>query len=59
MFVLESNSTKVTPARVAIGRLRAAHANIIGVVLTKFEMRRASYGYSYGYGYGDKGAATA
>ena len=59
VFVLESNSTKVTPARVAIGRLRAAHANIIGVVLTKFEMRRASYGYSYGYGYGDKGAATA
>ncbi len=59
VFVLESNSTKVTPARVAIGRLRAAHANIIGVVLTKFEMRRASYGYSYGYGYEDKGAATA
>lgn len=60
VFVLESHTTKITPARVAIGRLRSAHANIIGVVLTKFETRRASYGYSYGsgYGYGDKGAAS-
>ena len=55
VFVLESHSTKITPARVAVGRLRSAHANIIGAVLTKFEARRASYGYSYGYGYGDKG----
>lgn len=55
VFVLESHATKITPARVAIGRLRSAHANIIGAVLTKFESRRASYGYSYGYGYGDKG----
>jgi polysaccharide biosynthesis transport protein len=52
VFVLESHSTKVTPARVAIGRLRSAHASIIGAVLTKFDSKRGSYGY--GYGYGDK-----
>lgn len=63
VFVLESHATKITPARIAIGRLRAAHANIIGAVLTKFETRRASYGYSenygYGYGYGGKAGAAA
>ena len=58
VFVLESHATKIMPARIAIGRLRSAHANIIGAVLTKFESKRAAYGYSYGYGYGDKGGAA-
>lgn len=59
VFVLESHSTKVTPARVAIGRLRSAHASIIGAVLTKFDSKRAPYGYGYGYGYGDKAEPEA
>jgi succinoglycan biosynthesis transport protein ExoP len=34
--------------------LRTAHVNVLGAVLTKFEVKRAhtAYGYDYGYGYG-------
>ena len=58
VFVLQSHSTKISPARIAIGRLRLAQGNIIGAVLTKFEARKTNYGYGYGYGYG-KAEATA
>jgi polysaccharide biosynthesis transport protein len=59
LFVIESHGTKKSMARVAIGRLRAANTVILGVVLTKFDQKRAHYGYGYdygsaGYGYGDR-----
>jgi len=40
--------------RMALGRLRAAQVNLIGIMLTKLDPKRAqiSYGYEYGYGYG-------
>lgn len=52
VFVLESHGTKKSMARVAVGRLRAANAQITGAVLTKFDSKRAHYGYGYDYGYG-------
>lgn len=52
IFVLESHSTQKSMARVALDRLRAANAQILGVVLTKFDSKRAHYGYGYDYGYG-------
>jgi polysaccharide biosynthesis transport protein len=52
VFVVESHSTKIGQARLAIGRLAAAQAHLIGAVLTKFETKRAAYGYGYGYEYG-------
>lgn len=52
IFVIESHDTKVRQAKIAIGRLRAAQAHIVGAVLTKFETKRSEYGYGYGYGYG-------
>jgi capsular exopolysaccharide synthesis family protein len=52
VFVVESHTTKIGQARLAINRLVAANAHILGAVLTKFEMKRASYGYGYGYEYG-------
>lgn len=59
VFVIESHGTKKSMARVAIGRLRAANAVLLGVVLTKFDAKRAHYGYGYNYGatsygYGDQ-----
>ena len=51
VFVLESHSTRTTVASRAIERLRDAHARIVGVLLTKFESKRANLGYSYDYGY--------
>ena len=56
LFVIESHGTKKSMARVAIGRLRAANAVILGVVLTKFDQKRAQYGYGYDYSYGDRAA---
>lgn len=51
VFVLESHQTKKSIARVAVRRLAAANAQIIGAVLTKFDAKRAYYGYGYDYGY--------
>lgn len=52
VFVIESHSTQRRMAQVAINRLRAANAQILGSVLTKFNAKRAHYGYGYEYGYG-------
>jgi capsular exopolysaccharide synthesis family protein len=52
VFVLEAHGTKKGSARVAISRLRAAHAQVIGGVITKFDAQKATYGYGYDYGYG-------
>jgi succinoglycan biosynthesis transport protein ExoP len=52
VFVFEAGSTQRKMAQVALDRLRATHANVTGVVLTKFDARRANVGYGYGYGYG-------
>ncbi len=52
VFVIEAHATKKSVARVAVGRMRAARALIVGAILTKFDVKRAHYGYGYDYGYG-------
>ena len=52
VFVIESDATKIGQVRIAISRLMGAKAHLLGVVMTKFQTRRATYGYEYGYGYG-------
>jgi len=54
VFVLQANLTRARSARYALGRLTASQARIFGVILSRFEAKRAYYGggYSYGYGYG-------
>lgn len=63
VIIVESNNTHKSMVQVALGRLKAANAQIIGVVLTKFDSKRAHYGYGYdygyGYGYGGSEAKTA
>jgi succinoglycan biosynthesis transport protein ExoP len=58
IYVVESHSTQKGMVRVALSRLRATKTTLVGVVLTKFDAKRAHYGYDYnygyGYGYGDK-----
>jgi polysaccharide biosynthesis transport protein len=60
VFVVESRGTRRGLARTAIQRLHLGHARIIGGVLTKFDAKRAAYGYgadyayAYEYSYGDK-----
>lgn len=53
LVVTAAHSTHKNVARLAIGRLRSAHAHILGVVLTMFDAKQGSYGAGYGYGYGN------
>jgi capsular exopolysaccharide synthesis family protein len=52
LVVIAAHSTHKNVARLATSRLRSAHAHILGVVLSMFDSKQASYGYGYGYGYG-------
>ena len=51
-YVLESHGVRASLAKVALSRLVTAHAQVLGIVLTKFEEKRAHFGYGYDYGYG-------
>lgn len=58
IYTIESHGIRSTVVKSALQRLLAANAHILGGVLTKFETRKANYGYGtdYAYGYGrDKG----
>ena len=54
VYAVEAKSVPVGMARMALGRLNGAHANVLGGVLTMFEAKHAllGYGYDYGYQYG-------
>jgi len=52
VFVVEAQGIRVRLVQNALDRLRASRTNIVGVILTKFDARRAKTGYDYGYGYG-------
>lgn len=51
VFAVESHGIRSTMVKTALARLASTNAHIIGAVLTKFEARRAHYGYGYEYGY--------
>jgi succinoglycan biosynthesis transport protein ExoP len=52
LFVIEARGVKARLALLAINRLRQGRAQLLGVILSKFEVKRAHYGYGYDYGYG-------
>ncbi len=55
VFVIEADGAQAGQVRASLERLRKAHANILGAVLTKFDARRSGYAYGYdyyGYDYG-------
>ena len=60
VFTVESHGAKTGAVLAALSRLRAASANVVGAVLTKFEQRKAQYGYGfeYEYGYGQRESAA-
>jgi polysaccharide biosynthesis transport protein len=55
LLVVEANRTHRRVVAAALKRLLFARAEVVGVVLNKFNAKQAGYGYgnSYGYGYGD------
>jgi capsular exopolysaccharide synthesis family protein len=52
LFAIQANATSINLMKSALLRLEAAHAPVIGAVLTKFAEKNAYYGYGYGYNYG-------
>jgi capsular exopolysaccharide synthesis family protein len=52
LLVVESGRSNRGQIRSALRRLRMGQAKILGVVLAKYDVRKASYGYGQGYGYG-------
>ena len=56
IYAVEANGVRSTFIKSALARLNAAHVPLLGAVLTKFESKRAryGYGYEYGYNYGEK-----
>lgn len=53
VMLVGANSTRKSTLRVAVRRMQAVRATIVGTVLNKFDRREAGYGYGYGYGYSD------
>lgn len=51
VYAVESHGVRSTLIKTALRRLQSANVRVIGAVLTKFESRRAKYGYAYEYGY--------
>jgi capsular exopolysaccharide synthesis family protein len=51
IYAVESHGIRSSMVKTALGRLASANARVIGGVLTKFEARKAHYGYGYEYGY--------
>lgn len=51
IFVVEARAVQAGAARRALHRLETVQANVLGIVLTKFEPRHAHLGYGYGYGF--------
>jgi capsular exopolysaccharide synthesis family protein len=52
IYAVESHGIRSSLVKTALARLKNANARIFGGVLTKFEAKKAHYGYEYGYGYG-------
>jgi capsular exopolysaccharide synthesis family protein len=51
LLVIEAGRTGRTQALAAARRLEMSNAHLLGVALTKFDAREASYGYGYAYEY--------
>lgn len=56
VYAVESRGLRSSLVKTALQRLQTANAHVLGGVLTKFDSRKAHYGYGdgydYGYGYG-------
>jgi succinoglycan biosynthesis transport protein ExoP len=51
IFIIEANRAHFGQAKAAVRRLRAANANFLGVVMTKFRALEAGEAYDYHYSY--------
>ena len=61
LLVFQAGAIRRPAAQRTMERLRAANANIIGAILTKYKPKHLSYGYGYGnmYSYAQDGKSKA
>lgn len=52
VYAVESHGIRSSLIKTALSRLDNGQVRILGIVLTKFESRKAHFGYGYDYGYG-------
>jgi polysaccharide biosynthesis transport protein len=52
VYAVESHGIRKGLVKEALGRLITSNVRILGSVLTKFDSKKAHYGYGYGYEYG-------
>jgi capsular exopolysaccharide synthesis family protein len=52
VYAVESQGIRSSLVKTALARLRSGNARVVGGILTKFEARKAHFGYGYEYGYG-------
>lgn len=50
ILVVAAHETRRSVVKVALRRLQMARANMIGALLSKFDVKQTGYGYGYGYG---------
>jgi capsular exopolysaccharide synthesis family protein len=55
LFVVEANGAHYGHAKAALKRLVQSNVNLLGVILTKFDARKAGYKSDYGYYYYEYG----
>lgn len=60
LLVVSSGKTRISTAQVALKRLMAARARVVGALLTKYDQKAAGYGYHYDayYAYGSSPRLT-
>jgi len=51
LLVVLANATRKTAVEAGLKRLQHSRANVLGMVLTNYEMNKAGYGYDYNYSY--------
>ncbi|MFM8700633.1 MAG: GumC family protein, partial [Hyphomicrobiales bacterium] len=59
IFVVESSGPRSNLVRVALHRVFIGGGNVLGVLLTKFNVKKGGWGSAYGYGYGYDAKDTA
>lgn len=52
VYAVEAHGIRTSLVKEALGRLTNVNVRIFGSVLTKFDAKKAHYGYGYGYEYG-------
>ncbi|MCC7096504.1 MAG: polysaccharide biosynthesis tyrosine autokinase [Thermomonas sp.] len=51
VLIIDAGKTKIRTAQIALKRLLAARARVVGALLSRYDAQKSAYGYGYGYNY--------